>query len=55
MSSVNLSSLVKLKYELNLILTPKVEFTLFHLIQKQFENGDKAGKMLARYVKMKEA
>lgn len=52
-NSANLSSLVKLKYEVNPILTQKAEFTLFCLRHKQFEEGDKAGKMLARYIKMK--
>lgn len=47
---INLSSLVKPKYKLNTIL-----IQLFIPRQKKFEEGDKAGKMLARYIKIKEA
>ena len=54
-NSVKLLHLVKLKYELSSILTRKAEFSLFRLRNKQFEEGDKAGEMLARYIKIKEA
>lgn len=45
--------LTRLKYELNTILTRKAEFALFSAWQKFFEEGDKAGRMLARYVQQK--
>lgn len=48
--SIDLSSLVKPKYKLNTILTQ-----LFIPRQKKVEEGDKAGKMLARYIKIKDA
>lgn len=51
----NLITLTRLKYELNTILTRKPEFALFRARQKFFEEGDKAGHMLARYIKQKEA
>ena len=54
-SSDNLNTLTKLKYEFNLIMTQKAEFCLFRARQKYFEEGDKAGRMLARYIKQKEA
>lgn len=50
-----MTNLTKLKYELNTILTQKAEFSLFCARQKQFEEGDKLGKFLARYIKQKEA
>lgn len=36
-------------------MTQKAEFSLFRARQKHFEEGDKAGKMLARYIKQREA
>ncbi|CAI5685458.1 unnamed protein product [Oreochromis niloticus] len=55
MSSANLTHLIRLKYEFNSILTQKMEFSLFWARQKYFEDGDKPGKLLARYIKQKEA
>ena len=55
MSPSNLTNLTRLKYELNSILTQKAEFSLFRARQKYFEDGDKAGRMLARYIKQREA
>lgn len=54
MSSANLILLSRLKYEYSLIESKKAEFALFTARQKQFEEGDKASKMLARYIKIKE-
>ena len=53
-SSANLTTLTRLKFELNSILTQKAEFNLFRARQKYFEEGDKAGRLLARYIKQKE-
>lgn len=53
-SSANLTLLSKLKYEYIVIESKKVEFALFRAHQKQFEEGDKASKMLTRYIKIKE-
>lgn len=50
-----LRELTKLKYEYNHILSQKVEFGLFRVRQKYFESGDKAGKLLARYIKQQES
>ena len=55
MSSENLMSLTKLKYDFNVIMTQKAEFSLFRARQKYFEEGDKAGRLLARYIKQREA
>ena len=54
-NSENLRTLTKLKYDFNVIMTQKAEFSLFRARQKYFEEGDKAGRMLARYIKQKEA
>lgn len=50
-----LRELTKLKYEYNHILSQKVGFGLFRVRQKYFESGDKAGKLLARYIKQQES
>ena len=55
MTPSNLTNLTRLKYELNSILTQKAEFSLFRARQKYFEEGDKAGRLLARYIKQREA
>lgn len=44
--------LTQLKY--NVILSKKVEFGLFRARQKYFESGDKAGKLMANYIKQRE-
>lgn len=54
-SPQKLRELTKLKYEYNHILSQKVEFGLFRVRQKYFESGDKAGKLLARYIKQQES
>lgn len=54
MSSANLMVLTCLKYELNSILTQRAEFALFRARHKHFEEGDKAGRMLARYIRQQE-
>ena len=54
MSPSNLQTVTQLKFEYNSILTEKVEFGLFRARQKYFESGDKAGKLLASYIKHKE-
>ena len=54
MSPTKLTQLTRLKYQFNAILTEKAEFALFRTRQKQFEKGDRAGKMLARYIKQRE-
>uniref|UniRef100_A0A3Q2ZLG1 exodeoxyribonuclease III n=1 Tax=Kryptolebias marmoratus TaxID=37003 RepID=A0A3Q2ZLG1_KRYMA len=54
-SLVNLNKLTKLKYEYNTIMSEKAEFSLFRARQKYFEEGDKAGRLLARYIKQREA
>lgn len=51
----NLPSAPGLKYELNATLTHKAEFALFRARQKFFEEEDKAGRMLATYIKEEEA
>lgn len=53
-SSITLNKLTKLKYDYNTIISQKVEFNLFRARQKYFEEGDKAGKLLARYIKQRE-
>ena len=55
MSPTNLTQITRLKYQFNTILTAKAEFALFRARQKQFEEGDRAGKMLARYIKQRES
>lgn len=54
-SSINLVTLARLKFEFNAIISHKAEFPLFRAWQKLFVEGDKAGRMLARYIKEKEA
>ena len=54
-SPENLNILTKLKYDFNVIITQKAEFALFRARQKYFEEGDKAGRLLARYIKQREA
>lgn len=51
----NLRVVTQLKYEYNHILSQKVEFGLFRVRQKYFESGDKAGRLLARYIKQQES
>ena len=55
MTPSNLTNLTRLKYELNSILTQKAEFSLFRARQKYFEEGDKAGRLLTRHIKQREA
>lgn len=50
-TSSNLNKLTKPKYEFNPLLTQKAEFSLFRARQKFFEEGNKAGKLQARYAK----
>lgn len=50
-----LRELTRLKYQYNNILSQKVEFNLFRARQIYFESGDKAGKLLARYIKQRES
>lgn len=50
-----MDTLTKLKYEYNTIISEKAEFSLFRARQKYFEEGDKAGRLLARYIKQREA
>ena len=54
MSSANLTVLTRLKYEFNSLLTQKAEFALFRARHKYFEEGDKAGRLLARYIRQRE-
>lgn len=54
MSSDLLRELTNLKYQYNNILSEKMEFILFKARQTYFESGDKAGKLLAHYIKQKE-
>lgn len=54
-SSTNSITITRLKYELNATLTHKAEFALFRARQKFFEEEDKAGRMLATYIKEEEA
>lgn len=54
-SPVTINKLTKLKYEYNTIMSEKAEFYLFRARQKYFEEGDKAGRLLARYIKQREA
>uniref|UniRef100_A0A3Q2CN90 exodeoxyribonuclease III n=1 Tax=Cyprinodon variegatus TaxID=28743 RepID=A0A3Q2CN90_CYPVA len=54
-SSANLNKLTKLKYEFNTIPSQKAAFSLFYVRQKYFEEGDKEGRLLARYIKQREA
>ena len=54
MSNENLAKVSKLKYDYNTLLSQKVEFSLFRARQKFFEEGDKAGRMLANYIKQQE-
>lgn len=49
-----MNKLTKWKYEYNTIISEKAEFSLFCTRQKYFE-GDKAGRLLARYIKQREA
>lgn len=49
-----LRELTQLKYRYNTILSQKIEFLLFRTRQTYFESGDKAGKLLANYIKHKE-
>ncbi len=49
-----LRNLTSLKYKYNDILSKQVEFGLFRVRQKYFESGDKAGKLLANYIKQRE-
>lgn len=55
MSSNNLRKLAKLKYDYNSIMTQKAEFALFRARQKYFEEGEKAGRMLSRFIKIRES
>lgn len=48
MSPNNLTMLTHLKYQFNTILINKDEYALFRARQKQTEEGNKAGKMLAK-------
>lgn len=50
-----LRELTQLKYRYNNILSQKMEFLLFRARQTYFESGDKAGKLLANYIKHKES
>ncbi|KAL2085077.1 hypothetical protein ACEWY4_018397 [Coilia grayii] len=54
MSDHNLRSLVQLKYQYNSLLSQKLEFLLFRARQRFFEGGDKAGRLLANYIKQQE-
>ena len=45
--------LKKLKYQYNNIITQKVKFNIFRERQTYFEAADKAGKLLANYVKQR--
>uniref|UniRef100_A0A8C7WW94 exodeoxyribonuclease III n=1 Tax=Oryzias sinensis TaxID=183150 RepID=A0A8C7WW94_9TELE len=54
-STTDLDKLTMLKYEFNAVLSQKAEFSLFRARQKYFEEGDKAGRLLARYIKQREA
>ena len=49
------NKLIKLKYELNNNLQKKVEYALFCSNQKYFEQGERAGKILAHRVKQRQA
>uniref|UniRef100_A0A3Q1GUH1 exodeoxyribonuclease III n=1 Tax=Acanthochromis polyacanthus TaxID=80966 RepID=A0A3Q1GUH1_9TELE len=55
MSNDNLHQLLQLKYKYNTLLSQKIEFLLLRARQKHFEEGDKAGSMLANYIKQQEA
>ena len=54
MTQDGMRKLTKLKYQYNNILSQKVEFNLFRARQTYFESGDKAGKLLASYIKQRE-
>lgn len=54
MSDTNLRELTHLKYKYNSLLSKKLEFSLFRARQRFFEGGDKAGRMLANYIKQQE-
>ncbi|KAJ0061406.1 hypothetical protein NL108_018634 [Boleophthalmus pectinirostris] len=54
-SNKTLNELTQLKYEYNIILSKKTEYFLFKSKQRIFESGDKAGKLLARYIQQKES
>ncbi len=54
MTQDGMRKLTKLKYQYNNIITQKVEFNLFRARQTYFESGDKAGKLLASYIKQRE-
>lgn len=54
MSQEGLRELTRLKYQHNTILSQKAEYNLFRAKQTYFESGDKAGKLLARYIKQRE-
>uniref|UniRef100_A0A3P9CYM2 Reverse transcriptase domain-containing protein n=1 Tax=Maylandia zebra TaxID=106582 RepID=A0A3P9CYM2_9CICH len=45
------NKLIKFKFEMNSILEKKVEYAMFCLNQKYFEQGERTGKMLAHRVK----
>ena len=55
MTQDGMRKLTKLKYQFNNIVTQKVEFNLFRARQTYFESGDKAGKLLASYIKQRES
>lgn len=54
MTQDGMRKLTKLKYQYHTILSQKVEFNLFRARQTYFESGNKAGKLLARYIKQRE-
>ena len=54
MSENNLRKLSHLKYKYNTLLYERVHFSLFRARQRFFEGGDKAGRMLANYIKQQE-
>lgn len=55
MSHNGLRELTRLKYKYNNLLSQKVEFNLFRARQTYFESGDKAGKLLASYIKQRDS
>lgn len=55
MSDDNLRKRSQLRYKYNRLLSQKVRFMLFRARQRFFEKGDKAGHMLANYIKQQEA
>ena len=50
-----LANLSKAKFELNTIMQRKAEFSLFRCRQKYYEQGERAGKLLAQRVKQQQA